>query len=163
MMAEIIETQTKLPVFFGADDLAKLVDEAWPPIRRETHHLSLVAVMWKAEKLRRRGVNDAGRVWIFNLAQHVDRIIFTHSPHRRDEVTEAVDRQEGRAFKRRNEEAAREMRAMVFDVVKARAQLFLLHAKHARQLVLQIAHLRSVADSIFNLTACELCHPRRCE
>ena len=37
-------------------------------------------------------------------------------------ISEAVDRQQRRAFKRRDEETAREMRQVVFDVVKLRPQ-----------------------------------------
>src|SRR5690349_20736367 len=62
VMAKVIQVQTKLPALFGADDLAKLIDEPWPAVRRKAHHLALIAVMRKAEKLRRRGVDDAGRV-----------------------------------------------------------------------------------------------------
>src|ERR1051326_5616965 len=92
VMAKVIEVQTKLPVLFGANDLAKLVDESRPAVRREAHHLAFVAVMRKAEKLCCRRVDDAGRVWILNLAKDVDRVSLTQRPHRRDEIAEAVDR-----------------------------------------------------------------------
>src|SRR6185369_7903565 len=59
VMAKVIKAQTKLSVLFRANDLAKLVDEAWSALRREPHYLSLVAVMWEAEKLRRGGVDEA--------------------------------------------------------------------------------------------------------
>jgi hypothetical protein len=156
MMTKVVEVQTKLPVLFGANDVAKLVDEARLAVRREAHHFSFVAVMRKAEKLRRRGVDDAGRVRILDLAQHLDRVSFTNGPHRRDEIAKAVDRQQRRAFKRRDKETTGEMCAMMLDVVKARAQLLFRHAKHARQLVFQIAHLRSVAEPIFDLRRARL-------
>ena len=40
---------------------------------------------------------------------------------------------------------------MVFDVVKARAQLFFRDAEHAREFILEVAHLRSIAESILDL------------
>src|SRR5262245_25512851 len=45
------------------------------------------------------------------------------------------------------------MRAMVFDIVKARLQVLLRHIEQAGKLILQIAHLRRVAEPIFDLTA----------
>src|SRR5690349_16787172 len=122
VMPEEIELETKLPALFGANDLAKLVDEARLAVRREAHHLSFIAVMWKPEELRRRGVNDARRVGILNLAQHLDRVALADAPHRRDEVAKAIDRKQRGALERRDEEAARQMRKMMFDVVKLRAQ-----------------------------------------
>src|SRR5690349_7883594 len=109
-MTKVVKIQTKLPTFFGANNLAKLVDETRLAVWREAHHLAFIAVMREAEKLRRCGVNDAGRVRIFNLAEHFDRVPFTTGPHRGDEISEAVDRQKRSAFERRYEEATREMR-----------------------------------------------------
>jgi hypothetical protein len=43
------------------------------------------------------------------------------------------------------------MRAMMLDVVKARAELFLRNAKNASQLVFQISHSCCVTESILNL------------
>ena len=80
VMPEVIQIQSKLPALFRANDLAKLVDKARLAIRREAHHLSLIAVMRKPEKLRRRGVDDPGRVRILNLAQHLDRVPFANAP-----------------------------------------------------------------------------------
>src|ERR1051325_9196742 len=77
MMAKVIEVETKLSVLFNANDVAKLANESRLAIRRESHHLAFVTVVWKAEELRRRRINDAGRVWVFNLAQHLDRVSLT--------------------------------------------------------------------------------------
>src|SRR5215217_4040798 len=163
MVTEVIEIQTESPVLLGANDLAKLVDEAWPPVRREPHHLSFIAVMWKPEKLCRSGVDNAGRVWILDLAQDLDRISFAHGPHRRDEIAKTVNGQQCGTLKWRDEETTGEMCAMVFDVVKPCAHLFFRHAKHARELILKIAHPRSVAESIFHLTASKTRNARRRE
>src|SRR5262245_16933315 len=93
-MTKVVEIQTKLPVLFGANDFAKLVNESWLAVRCQAHDFSFVAVMRKTEKLRGCGVNDAGRVRILDLAQNVDRVSFTERPHRRDEIAKTIDRQQ---------------------------------------------------------------------
>ncbi len=123
VVPKVIEVQTKLAALFRANDMAKFVDESRLTVRRKPHHLAFIAVMRKAQKLRRGRVNDAGRMRILNLAQHLDRVPFPVRPHRRDEIAEAVDRQQRRTFEWRNKEATREMRAVMLDVVKPRAQL----------------------------------------
>src|SRR4030095_6454694 len=44
------------------------------------------------------------------------------------------------------------MCAMMLDVMKARAQLFLRNAKHAREFILHVTDFRGVSESIFGLT-----------
>src|SRR5689334_18651438 len=39
VMTKVVEVQTKLPTLLGANDLAKLLDEARLPVRCEAHHL----------------------------------------------------------------------------------------------------------------------------
>lgn len=151
MMTKVIELQTKLPALLSANDFAKLVDKSRLSIRRESHHLAFIAVMRKSEKLRRRCVNDARRVRVLNLAQHLDRVPFTHGPHRRNEVAKTVNRQQRRALKRRNKETAREMREMMLDVVKARTQRSFRNTKYTRELFTQVAHFRGVREAVFGL------------
>src|SRR5215207_8710432 len=151
MVAKVVEIQPKLSVFLRANDVAKLVDKTWPAIRREAHDLALVAVMRKSEKLRRSRVEDAGRVWILHLAQYVDRVVFACCPHRRDEISETVDRKQCCLFEWRHEEATGEMCTMMFDVVKTCSQVFLRHVEAARKFILQIAHFRSIAEPVFDL------------
>ena len=59
-MAEVIKVQSKLSIFFGPDDLAKLFYEARFSIRRKPHDFAFVAVVRKAQELSRRGVDDSG-------------------------------------------------------------------------------------------------------
>src|ERR1044072_2572411 len=99
-------------------------------------------------------------MWILNLAQHVDRVPFTHGPHGRDEISEAVDRQQRRTIKRRDKETARKMCAMMFDVVKASAQLFFGHIKTSRQFVFQISYSCCIAKPVLDLRSCETGHAR---
>src|SRR5688572_7375288 len=132
MMAEVVEVQSKLPVLFRAHDLAKLVDKPRAAVRREAHDFYIVAVVRKAEKLRRRCVDDSDRMWIFDLSGYLDVVALPRGPHRRDEVAEAVDRQQRGAFERRNIETACEMRTMMFDVVKLRSDSVLRDVQDTR-------------------------------
>ena len=132
VMTKVIEVQSKLTVLFGADDFCETRSmKRGLTVRRKAHHLAFVAVVGKAEKLRRRGVDDAGRVRILHLAQYIDRVPFSRCPHRRDEIAKAVDRKQCGFFKRRHEERTREMRAMMFDVMKLRANVALWNAAAA--------------------------------
>src|SRR5687768_3591992 len=121
MVAEVVELQPKSSVFFSANDVAKLVDKTRPAVRREAHDLTFIAVMWKPEKLRGRGVDYAGGVWVFNMTQYVDRVSSAGRPHCRDEISEPIDRKQCCLFEWRHEETTGEMRAMMFDVVKTRS------------------------------------------
>src|SRR6185503_16983073 len=128
-MTEVVEAQTKLSVLFSADDVTKLSDESRLAVRSKSHHLAFISIMWKAQKLRRRCVDDPRRVRVLDVAQHFNRIPFSLRPHRRDEVTETVDRQQCRTLEWRDIKATGEMRAMMLDVVKARVQVLFRDAK----------------------------------
>src|SRR5687767_283123 len=151
MVTEVVEVQPELSVFFGADDVTKLIYKTRPAVRREAHDLAFIAVMWKPEKLSRSRVDDAGGMWVLNVTQYVDRVSFAGRPHRGDEVSESIDRKQCCLLERRYEKAAREMCAMMFDVVKTCSQLFLRNAETACKFVLHITDFGSVAESIFNL------------
>src|SRR5688572_27773777 len=58
MMAEVVQVKAKLAARLSPDDVAKLFDVTRLAIRRESHHLSFVAVMRKPEELRGGGVDD---------------------------------------------------------------------------------------------------------
>src|SRR6266699_5366281 len=91
MVTKIMKLQTELTVFLGANDVAKLVHESRPAKRSQAHDFPFVAVVRKAEKLRRGGVDDAGRMRILDLPQHLDRVPFSTGPHRGNEISKAVD------------------------------------------------------------------------
>ena len=91
-------------------------------VRRKPHHLSLVAVLRKAEPLRDRRVVDAERVWERHALEHLEVVVAADGEHRRREVAEAVHRQDRRLIERRDEEGARDVRLVVLDVVELRAQ-----------------------------------------
>src|SRR5687767_2353832 len=55
MVTKVVECQPELSVLFRANDVSKLFNESWRAVRGKSHHLSLVAIVWKTEKLGRRG------------------------------------------------------------------------------------------------------------
>src|SRR6266404_5231170 len=120
-VAKIIEIKPKLTFLFSPNDVAKLSNEPRPPIRSQPHHLSFIAIMRKTEKLRRCRVDDPKRVRIFNLTQDFDRVPASDPPHRRNEIAKAVEREQRRAFERRNEERTSQMRPVMLNVMEARA------------------------------------------
>src|SRR5436189_210094 len=48
-----------MAALFGADDVAELFDETRSAVRRKPHNFAFVAVVRKAQELRRRGVDKA--------------------------------------------------------------------------------------------------------
>ena len=66
---EILEIETKLAILFSLNDLAELLDETRSTVRRQTHDLAFIAVVWEAKKLCRRRIENTDRVWVLNLAQ----------------------------------------------------------------------------------------------
>src|SRR5262249_18457334 len=59
-MPKIIQIQAEPVTALSANDVPKLFDESRLSMRREAHHFSFVAIMRKAEELRRGGVEDSG-------------------------------------------------------------------------------------------------------
>ena len=98
-------------------ELAHLREVPRRPVRREAHHLALVAVVRKAEPLRDGGVEDAERVRVDDALEHVEVVAVALREHRRREVAEAVDREDGRVLERRDEERRRDVRLVMLDVV----------------------------------------------
>src|SRR5436190_12330064 len=150
-VAKIIQIEPKLPFLFSPNDVAKLSDEPRAPERRQPHHLSFVSIMRKTEKLRCRRIDNPERVRIFNLAQNLDRVPNAFAPHRRNEIAKAVEREQRRPFERRNEERTREMRPMMLNVMKPRAQSRVGNSERLRQISFQIAHLCRVPQTICEL------------
>src|ERR1043165_1468150 len=89
---------------------------------------------------------------VLDLAQDFDVVTFTNSPHRRDEITEAVYRKQRRALERRDVERACEVRAMMLHVMKPCTQTLLRNIQSICQIVFQVTHLRGVREPIRDLT-----------
>src|SRR5205085_1361003 len=118
VMPEVFEVEAEAPALVRVYDLAELIQESRLAVRRETHHLALVAVVRKAQELRGRRVEYACGVRILDLAEHLDVIPVTDAPHRRDEVAEAIYGEQGGALEGRDVEGACEVCAVVLDVVE---------------------------------------------
>src|SRR5205085_12236207 len=88
------------------------------------------------------------RVRVLDLPQHLDVVPLTRPPHRRDEVAEAIYREERRALEGRDVEGTREVCAVMLDVVKLRPEAALRDAELTSQVVLQVAHLRGVGKAL---------------
>ncbi len=104
-------------------DPPHLVEKARRAVRREAHHLALVAVLREAEPLGDRGVEDPERVREQDALEHAERGSAALREHRRGEVAEAVDGQDRGVLERRDEERARDVRLVVLDVVELGAHL----------------------------------------
>ena len=107
----------------GPDQPAELLDVRRLPVRREPHHLPLLAVLREPEELGHGRVEEAER-----SAGTRPRRAARGPPPRptarmhRDEVAEAVHRDAGRLLERRDEERAREVGAVVADGVEGGAE-----------------------------------------
>ena len=104
-------------------ELAHLRQEALGvAVRREAHHLALVAVLREAEPLRDGRVEDPERVREEHALEHLEPVAAAVAEHRRREVAEAVEREHRRLVERRDEERARGVREVVLDVVDVGAE-----------------------------------------
>src|SRR5216683_4312251 len=66
-------------------------------------------------------------------AINVHAVASTGAPHRAGEITESISREQRGVFERRNEEAARQMRLVMFDAVKFCSKLLGIGIKGRRQ------------------------------
>src|SRR3989440_2996377 len=148
VVPEVFEVEAEAPALVRAYDLAELFDEARLAVGRESHHLPLVAVVREAEELRSRRVEYASRVRVLHLAEHFNFVALSYAPHRRDEVAEAVNREQGGSLEGRDVEGAGEVCAVMLDVVELRPEAALRDAELTRQVVLQVAHLRGVGEPV---------------
>src|SRR6185503_262656 len=60
---EVRQVEAKLPASVNVHELAQLVGEARFTVRRESHHLELVAVLRESKKLGDRQVQQPERMW----------------------------------------------------------------------------------------------------
>ena len=130
------------PVAVELHQLAHSIEELLGvAVRRETHHLALVAVLREPEPLRDGRVEDPERVREQDAVEDLERVVAPVAEHRRGEVAEPVERQHRRLVERRDEERARGMREVVLDVVHVGAKLVGLHAERFGHLRLHVATL----------------------
>ena len=123
-MREVIEVQAERAVALHAHDVAHGVYLRRFAVGREAHDFVLIAVMRKAEKLRYGGVEDPERVWKADFAEDFDLVLRGDAPHRADEVTETVHRQDRSIVERRDKVRGRQVRAVMLDMMQPRLQRF---------------------------------------
>src|SRR5258705_2650374 len=136
MMPEVIEVEAKLPGLFGANDVAKLVDKPRRSVGRKTHYLTFITVVGESQELSSCGIYNTCGVRILHLAQDLNRISLPNGPHRRDEITKAVDGEQCSTLKWRHKERTGEMSSMVFDVMKMTGQTTLCNPQLPGKFVL---------------------------
>jgi hypothetical protein len=91
-------------------------------VRREPHHLPLVAVLREAEPLRERRVVDPERMRERDAVEHLERVPAAVREQRGCEVAEPVHRQDGGLVEGRDEERGRRVREVVLDAVELGAK-----------------------------------------
>src|SRR2546425_10928650 len=87
------------------------------PVGGKAHHLVLVTVLWEAEKLRERGIENAQRMREGDGTSHLYLISLPHAPHPAAEITEAVNGDDGGLLKGRREERAGQVGPVMLDEV----------------------------------------------
>ena len=92
-------------------------------VRREPHHLVLVAIVGKAEILGQRLIEDAERMREIDAAVDTDVAALARSPGGAGEIAEAVDRDDHRLVERRDVKGRGEMREVMLDVMHLAAKL----------------------------------------
>src|ERR1700720_1415785 len=102
-MSKVIQSQPAL-IVLCADHAPYLCGKPRLPICGEAHHLVLVAVLGETEELSKRGIKDAKRMREGDGAAYLYLIVLPHAPHHAAEITEAIDRDNGRLLKGRREE-----------------------------------------------------------
>ncbi len=150
VVAEVVEVQLEPPVVDGVNELPELVDVGRLAVRRQAHHLPLLAVAVKADELRDGRVEEAGRVRELDPVDDLQLPIAPHAAHRRHEVAEAVDRQAGRLLERRDEERAGDVRLVVLDGVELGLQRPRLDPQRGGQRLVDAADLGHVGQAILH-------------
>ncbi len=143
VVREVVEAELEQgPV--ELDELAHLREVARLAVRREAHHLALVAVVRKAEPLGDGGVEDPERVRVEHALEHLVAVAVALGEHRRGEVAEAVDREDRRVLEGRDEEGRRDVRLVVLDVVDLGAET--LDAERLGERRADVANLAGVLE-----------------
>ena len=132
VVPEVVEAELVAEAV-APDDPAEDVQVLRLAVGGEAHHLVLVAVLGEAEVLRDGRVEDAEGVRERNLPGDLEVVSLPDAPHRAHHVAEAVDREHGRPFERRDVERGADVREVVLDEVRLRAERGLGDAEALRQ------------------------------
>src|SRR5262250_2103641 len=75
LVLEVVEVQFEAGDTVCLDDVPKLLEVSGASIGRQTHHLPFVSVLGETQVLTGCGVNNASRMWVFDLPEHVQVIV----------------------------------------------------------------------------------------
>src|ERR1019366_5922543 len=84
-------------------------------------------------------------MWVFDLPEHVNVIVFSDSPHCADEVAETVNGQNSSAVEWGNQEAARHVCPVVFHLVDLGPELR-RYIQRTCQLLAQVMYLGGIRE-----------------
>jgi hypothetical protein len=146
-MPEVRQVELELSARAEMDERADLPGEARLAVRRQPHHLELVAVIGEAEVLRDRKVEHSQGVWKEDVSVHRDPRSGDTAPRRADEIAEPVDGADGGVVERRHERRARQVRRMMLDKARTGPHPFVLEAERVGEDHRQRANAGQVAGA----------------
>src|SRR5579859_3818823 len=121
MMREITKVEAETDGSFGTNDVAEFVKIRRRTISGEAHYFVFITELPEAQILRHRGVEHSERMRKCDGAVNANLRTFADSPHGAGEITQTVGREDGGTVKRGDKKCAGEMRLMVFNAMKLRA------------------------------------------
>src|SRR5215467_7507756 len=115
-MGEVVQIEPALTIdcMHQSPDL---ICESRFSISRKTHHLVLVAIFWKTQKLSKGGVENTQRMRERHRSAHFYFVAFTYPPHNATEIAKAVNRYNSSLLKRRCKKCTGKMRSMMFHKI----------------------------------------------
>jgi hypothetical protein len=113
-------------------------------VRRQSHHLSLVAGETEAQVLSHRAIQHAQRVGEANLVQLAQRGAFAHTQPGGRPLADGIRREDRRLLERRQEEPAGRVRYVMLHVVNPTRLALLTQPQVAAQRALEVQHRQEV-------------------
>ena len=119
VVAEVAQVQLEPAAGHEMDQLAEPGDVARLAVRREPHHLILVAVLGEAEVLREGEIEESQRMGEVDPVHDVELLVPPHRPRGAYKISEPVDRADRGLLERRHVERAGQVRRVMLDPVHA--------------------------------------------
>src|SRR5215471_18059288 len=135
MMAEVAKIELEGTVGLQPHDIPHLVEERRLSVRRKPHDFVLVAVIGKAEILRKPLIENPQRVREIYPAHHVDHAVAPNTPRRARKVPEAIDGEHCGFGEWRYEIGRINMAQMVLDMMHDAAKALV-----GKRLIEQVLH-----------------------
>ena len=147
MMCEVIEIQFK-----GIPDRPNHASEELNklrlPIRRQSHHLVLIAIVRESQVHRDGRVEETQRVRIVDTAQLLPIASFGVSGHRAGKIPHSVDRQHRCLVERGDQEPSGDVGLVMLDPMKLGPNRRTGYPQPTRELILQTQNTRLPPESI---------------